>query len=583
MAVALLATAGGAGAQAPPGAPGTPQTLNAVVSGNTVTLSWTPNGAAASSYTLSAALTPAGPALANFTVATSSVTVTSVPVGTYYVRVAASNAFGSSAPSDAVAVVVGGQAPSFPLTVTNVNVQQIGSLAVSSSTRLSVNWPAPATPVSHYTIVATDVTGMASTSTVAAGTTGATLTNLKANTSYTVTVIACADSACAQFASGTGSGTTAREYWQLQGSGNTVNGLTALVSDGNVRISATRFGPDAGAMAGRVQLYYGPRGAPSQLAAGVAGQPADASNPASYFSFTSRAGVSGLSSPSTATPLVTTVLTGQGVPMTSAMGARVRLFFEAQGADGKARVMWLDSRDGYVGQDFNAGTGTTCATITDYQSGGCVPTVAIGVQGDSVAPNSRIINARQHKIGWPILDNPHWDGAAGTFMVFTTDAVSGCSASTMNHGYAVWQGVTWSVQYASNGCPKLFTSAQAAFPMHVGGGRYKMYYGDPSIQSGRVSGSQLPFLGPKKLIYADGQLTGSANVVDFEDWEPQNVARDVAFLWPSGEMLDDRAEGYIDDYHFLAPTGGLDLQVMYLAITDGTLVPVTAGAVLRNP
>jgi hypothetical protein len=42
-------------------------------------------------------------------------------------------------------------------------------------------------------------------------------------------------------------------------------------------------------------------------------------------------------------------------------------------------------------------------------------------------------------------------------------------------------------------------------------------------------------------------------------------------------------EGYIDDYHFMAPTAHLDLQVMYLAITNSTEVPFGATAVLLNP
>ena len=65
--------------------------------------------------------------------------------------------------------------------------------------------------------------------------------------------------------------------------------------------------------------------------------------------------------------------------------------------------------------------------------------------------------------------------------------------------------------------------------------------------------------------------------------EPQTSARDVVFLWPNGEQMDARAEGYIDDYHFLTPTGVLDLQVMYLTITDGAIAPISATAVLTNP
>lgn len=120
------------------------------------------------------------------------------------------------------------------------------------------------------------------------------------------------------------------------------------------------------------------------------------------------------------------------------------------------------------------------------------------------------------------------------------------------------------------------------FPMHLGGVRCKAYYGDPSITAGRLSG-QLPFLGPKKLTYSDGSLTGLPDRVDFEDWERQSAARDMIFPWPNGDQLNDTAEGYIDDYHFLAPTADLDLQVMYLAITNGVELPFAAAAVLLNP
>lgn len=67
------------------------------------------------------------------------------------------------------------------------------------------------------------------------------------------------------------------------------------------------------------------------------------------------------------------------------------------------------------------------------------------------------------------------------------------------------------------------------------------------------------------------------------DWEAQTAARDVVFLWPNGERLDAAAEGFIDDYHFLTPTGSLGVQVMYITITDGAIAPIAVTAVLRNP
>lgn len=474
------------------------------------------------------------------------------------------------------------------VTAANTGERTVGSTRIYSSSTLSVSWTAPpGSRVDHYEITAAEtVYGTSTTATASAGETSMTIAGLKAATPYSITVKACGDGACGQ--SGTSSAVTAttpEEYWQLQGSGNSVAGLTRIVSDGNARISATRFGPDAGDVnASRIQLYYGPMAAnPQALATAVTSQATDASVASSYLGFTSMAGTTGLISPTTATSLVTQLATGQGVALSAGMGGKVRLFFEALGSDNRTRIMFLDSQDGYAGRDFNAGSSAICTTAADYQSGGgCAPTVAIGVEGDTINANSRIRNARQFKLGYPILDDWRWNGEAGTFMVFTTDNVSGCSTSAPNHGYAAWVGSQWQVQYTSGGCPKLFASAQAMFPMHVGGARYKMYFGDPSVTTGRVSGSMLPFLGPKKLIYADGGSTGSASV-DFEDWESTAAARNVIFLWPNGDQLNDGAEGYIDDFHFLAPTGSLDLQVMYMAITEGAQPPIGAAAVLLNP
>lgn len=480
--------------------------------------------------------------------------------------------------------------PPTNVAVVNVESQTVGSSVFSSSTKLMVTWAKPSGyTVDHYIISALETSGNTSLSmTATSSDTSATLTALKSGTSYSVVVIACNDAACSQTGNATAvTGTTSEEYWQLQGAGSSTSGLTRIVSDGNVRISATRFGSDAGtSTADRIQLYYGPNAQTSQLQAlstAVTGSATNTASPSSYLSFISSGATTGLISPSTAAPLVKTVATGQGVPLSVALGGKVRLFFEATGADNKTRIFTIDSQDGYVGQDFNSGNAKTCSTPADYSTGGgCALTLEIGVEGDSTGANSKITNARQHKVGFPTLSDWRWDGAAGTFMVFTTDSVSGCSTSNMNHGYAVWDGSKWVVQYEASGCPKLFKNAQAVFPLHIGGVRYKLYYGDPSVTTGKLT-SQLPFLGPKKLIYADGTLTGQADRVDFEDWESQSVARNVVFLWPNGTQFDNTAEGYIDDYHFLTPTASLDLQVMYLAITNGSEIPFGAAAVLQNP
>lgn len=477
--------------------------------------------------------------------------------------------------------------PPSQVVVSAPSTQTVGGQSFGSSTQLLVTWTSATSNVDHYEVSAVEpIQNTKTTQSTSAN--SVVLTALKSATPYTVVVKSCADAACKQSASAAAvQATTFTEYWQLQGSGNATSGLARIVSDGNVRISATRIGSDAlTSTASRIQLYYGPNGATSSrqaLSTAITGAATSSSLPSSYLSFTSSAATTGLISPTTAAPAVKQVATGQGVPLSAAMGGKIRLFFEAQANDGKTRIYSLDSVDGYVGQDFNSGTPKTCSTVAEYSTGGaCLPTVVVGVDGDTTNPSSKLLNVRQFKVGFPILTDWRWDGASGTFMVLTTDAVTGCTSYTMNHAYAVWDGSRWAVQYASDGCPKLFKGAQAAFPMHLGAARYKMYYGNPATTTGKLSGS-LPFLGPKKLIYADGALSGSAGSVDFEDWENQTLARDMVFLWPNGDRLDSTAAGYIDDYHFLAPTGSLDLQVMYLAITNGVEVPFGAAAVLLNP
>ena len=467
--------------------------------------------------------------------------------------------------------------------------QTAGSASFGSSSKLLATWTAPSGyTVDHYEISA--IESLMKTSvivTAAASATSATLTPLKAATSYSVVVKACKDSSCSSAGIAAAvSATTPGEYWQLQGTstGNSVSTLTKPVSDGNARLSATRFGAEAGANANTVQFYYGPAGVTGQSVAssGIV----SSSSPASYLTgFTSYASTSGVRSPTpTATSGIKQIMTGQGVPLSTALGAKVRLFFESNDADGKTRIYSVDSVDGYVGRDFNRGTATTCSAAADYLSAGdCPATVVVGVAGDTVNPTSKISAARQNKIGWPTLTDWRWDGAVGTFMVYTFENVSGCTTASHNHAYAVYNGTTFVTQFDSAGCPKMFGGAQAALPMHIGDVRYKMYFGDPTVTTGKTTASTLPFVGPKKLIYADARSSGDASIVDYEDWEGVSVARNVVFLWPNGDQLSDTSEGYIDDFHFLTPTGSIDIQVLYLSITDGSVVPFAATAVLLNP
>ena len=91
-------------------APDAPTHLAAIVSGNTVALSWTApsTGTPASSFLVLASLTPAGTPIAILPTQTPSLTVTGVPNGVYYVTVRAVNLEGVSGASNEVIVAVPG-------------------------------------------------------------------------------------------------------------------------------------------------------------------------------------------------------------------------------------------------------------------------------------------------------------------------------------------------------------------------------------------------------------------------------------------------------------------------------------------
>ncbi|HYC37638.1 MAG TPA: fibronectin type III domain-containing protein [Usitatibacter sp.] len=458
--------------------------------------------------------------------------------------------------------------------------------ATFSSTRLALSWSAPSNLIpARYDVHVTE--GSSSTARVIGTTaTSLALDGLKSATDYRIEVRACDDTTCHAQPAAVATATTPAEVWQLQGTGRTFAGLARLVSDGNVKLHVLRLGEGAGGdLPGRLRLYYGASGPNVRgLSVALNAAPVSAAQPSTYLAFSSRAGSSGLVDPSSASPLVRGVATGQAVALSASAGARVRLYFEALGADGRNRILSVDSQDGYAGLDFNAGSATLCSTAAEYSAGGgCAPTVVIGSEGDATQGWPRILNARQFKIGVPTQTDWRWDMATGSFMVFTTDSIAGCSLATPNQAYAVWDGTQWIVQYESNGCPKLFSSMQAAHPLHLGGDRFKLYYGDPSDRAGRITTSMLPFLGPKKVMYAEASRSGDPARVDFEDWDGTANARPLTFLWPDGSELDAHAEGYIDDFSIVAPTGSLDLQVLYLAITDGIVAPFTAVAVLLNP
>jgi hypothetical protein len=117
-------------------APGPPSGLVGTATGSSIKLSWTPptTGGAPTSYLLQAGLAPgqtAGSAATGSTATT--VSLTGVGAGTYYIRVAAQNAAGVSAPSNEIVLPV--LVPGSPTALT-------GSV---SGTSLTMSWRAPTT------------------------------------------------------------------------------------------------------------------------------------------------------------------------------------------------------------------------------------------------------------------------------------------------------------------------------------------------------------------------------------------------------------------------------------------------------
>lgn len=455
-----------------------------------------------------------------------------------------------------------------------------------SSSRLEFEFAPAADAVDHYRVVARERGGrITRTIRVAADKRRAEFDGLPAATAFKVDITACLDAACSSAVSATSNdrvtAETEEEVWQIQAAGESIESATRIVADGNVKIHATRFGPEAPAeVRGRVQIYYGPMTqATKGLAIGVSEGVATA-DPLSVLRFTSLAGQTGLISPDPDSTLVADVATGQAVPLASGV---VRLFFEALGADGRTRIMHIDSQDGWTGRDFNQGPATVCATAADYATGGpCAPTLDVAIASDS-GGNPGFTDARQFKIGYPLQDDWLFHETPGTFMVITVSGATACSRASRTTAYALWDGARWVVQYAANGCPKLFENIQAPMPVHQGGGRYKMYFGNPTEMTGVLAGSRLPWLGPKRVAYADAAATGDPNVVEFEDWEPLALARNVRFVWPAGRELTATESGYLDDFVMLTPTGDSRVQVMYTAMTDGRIAPFATMAVLLNP
>lgn len=445
--------------------------------------------------------------------------------------------------------------------------------SLTSSTRLSVSFGAFEGTVDHYEVSARELstgTGYTLSETWSSSETTISIDGLRSDTDYEITVVACAESECADGSPrAVGSGQTAAEVWRIVGSGADRAGVSELVADSNVQAHAFRFGSWAGEdYEGRVQLYFLPNRGVDDYGIRVAMTPAVVTDLASATTFEIITGA-GLLETNEEPSVYRFGGTPQAVPLTVGGDVRVRLFMEISEPEIFVRLGYLDSQSP-LGRDFHPGESTLCEP-DDYEDGGDCEFNFLGLSG------------RQFKIAYPTEDGSVWDGAEGTPMIITVHGpdVEGCSDVLFNAGYAVWDGETWELDTDDGGCLKLFPEVQAPSPLHLGGPHYKLYFTRNDLEGmGGTEGIK-----PFTVIYGDSRRTGDPDVLEFEDWESSRAdAREIEVQWPDGSEYSAEHETQLDDYAHIMPTGDPSLQVMYSNISQpDNPVPFIGALRLVNP
>jgi hypothetical protein len=363
----------------------------------------------------------------------------------------------------------------------------------------------------------------------------------------------------------TSSVTLTPETWQIQGTGHTYEAGTNVVDNGSTLAYAFQYEAEAGsALAGMTKFYYNPTPGKDGWAGGIRVGDNDSTETTvaalSHFEPSAngvKAVCDQMNIKSCSASSAYYMRAGQAIPLKSEQ--KIRLFFEAndlsQGVNSVTEIFYLDSMDGYVGEDFNKGSATLCggAGSMDYAPGGdCALSVAVAANAET-----GLSQARQFKIGYPTLDSSIWDESKGTFMVIT--GADRCGKTNDGLFYATWDAESWNVTKDTSSCATpLVPYAHGPVLVHLGDGRYKLYYEDimSNVPNGRVKK-------PLRFITADATRTGDPAIVDFADWDSYKNAGEVSFLWPDGTKLTDAEESGIGD-HFIYSPDGIESQVMYL-------------------
>lgn len=522
----------------------------------------------------------------NITGATSA-TLNILPINNVHYRAAISQ--GTNCPtyySDTTNVTIHNW--SAGLTLNQIELQTIGSNTFTSSSKLKANWIAPsAYSVDHYLLTATEsIKNTTIELSVPFSQLTDTIEGLKSGTLYRVKVKACGNTTCSNYldCSNTFSITTSEEYWQLQGSGNSLTTLTKIVSDGNTLNYAFVYGNWAPTgLNGYTRYYYNPSaGTEKGTKPAISNSVAITNVNSTAISFTGLTGY-GLRHTGWVTGNNTPKFIGQAQAIPH--NGSIDLFFEAQTDDLKTRIFKIDSKDGYYGIDFNSDASTLCTNPSDFTtSGGCAYQLILGVETDPVPFNNpSVTDIRQFKIGYKTMNSWLWEGNDSTFMTPTFDLNSSINCGNtykFTTGYAIFDSINnkWKLEYNSSTCPKFFDGMQAPSIVHLGNNKYKLYFNNNQTLKG-MPHNPLTDTKPMKVMYAENKN----GKIKFDDWEGVVNSRNLNYLWPDGTLLTVSEESKLDDYHFFAPTNNLKFQVQYTNISSSTSIPFVAAAILLNP
>lgn len=398
------------------------------------------------------------------------------------------------------------------------------------------------------------------------------LTGLKSGTAYSVYVSACANNSCNQvLGQGEERAYTEEEYWQIFGEGAGYEEVDQVIQGASTLSYVMPYGDWAPEVfQGLTKFYYN---AMPDEANNDEGGMRVASTEDRFLIFEDLKALILRECQHVPNPSVAgstdddcpeeqlDIFAFQAIPLVSGV---VRLFFEASSPSDPnhiTQIYSLDSQDGYVGEDFDPDPDSDVCGDTDEHEflpgGGCEPLLLIG--SSEKFEGAFLKHARQFKIGYPKIDSELWDEADGSFMVITGQ--DACDQTRDGLFYAVLGDNEWTVNSFDGCAVPLVLDAHGPVLVHMGGLNYKLYYEnyEYSDRERGIFDSK-----PLRVIYANGSGGRNSEHVEFVDWEVEDVAREVHFLWPDGTVLTDEEEAGLGDHMIWLPNNDLEIQQMHM-------------------